>query len=314
MIDEVVEVFGPLRYVHMGHDEVYTMAECERCRGQRRAELYAHDVNAIHDYLKKKGIGMMVWADMLQAFRYYSGPEAIDMIPKDIVMLEFVWYFRTWADTEDVLLDKGFEVILGNCYSSHFTRFESRSAKEGVIGAQVSVWSGTNEEDIGRLGKLYDFVYSANGTWSDACQDELRWTLDRKIAQLMPGFRAGLRGARRSSLAERKDGLPLDLDACLTAPLRDETGGQGGYDLTGVPAGEVLLQGIPFRIGESVILLEGEGVRGRRFPLIRWDRIEHGAPSFGHQPVRSWRPNQAGRGTLKPSFHANPSPSCPSSN
>jgi len=82
LIDEVVEVFGPLRYIHMGHDEVYTMGVCERCRGKSRAELYAHDVNAIYDYLKEKGLGMMIWADMRQAFRYYSAPEAIDMIPK----------------------------------------------------------------------------------------------------------------------------------------------------------------------------------------------------------------------------------------
>jgi len=34
MVDEVVELLGPLRYLHMGHDEVYTMAECPRCKGR----------------------------------------------------------------------------------------------------------------------------------------------------------------------------------------------------------------------------------------------------------------------------------------
>lgn len=165
-----------------------------------------------------------------------------------------------------MLLDNGFRVILGNYYSSHFTRFESRSAKEGVIGAEVSVWSGTNEDDMGRLGKLYDFVYAANTTWSGACQDELRWTFDRKISQLMSGFRAGLRGAYQSSDSKAKHAFPLDLGASVTAPLRDETGEKGGYDLTGLPTGDLVLRGIPFHIGEGVILVENEGVQNRRFP------------------------------------------------
>jgi len=266
MIDEVADLLGPLRYIHMGHDEVYTMAECPRCRGKSRDELFAAEVTAIHDYLAQKGIGMMVWADMLQPWQYYSGENAATMVPKDIVMLEFVWYFRTWADTEDILLDNGFKVIFGNCYSSHFTRYERRTSKDGVIGAQVSVWAGTNEEDMGRLGKLYDLVYSANAAWSASCQAELRWTVDRMIADLMPGIRSRLRGS--NALPEGRVGpsRPLDLEAGLTAPLRDPAGRCGGYDLTSLPSGEVTWRGVPFRVGEGVVLVQNDTIRKRIAP------------------------------------------------
>ena len=266
MIDEVVELLGPLRYIHMGHDEVYTMAECPRCEGKSRDELFAYDVNAIYHYLRGKGIGMMVWADMLQPWQRYSGENAAALIPKDIVMLEFVWYFRTWADTEDLLLQNGFQVIFGNCYSSHFTRYERRTSKEGVIGAQVSVWSGTNEEDMGRLGKLYDLIYSANTSWSAHCQDELRWTFDRKIAELLPGVRARLRGLPALLPAAAESVEPLDLGAHLTAPRRDATGARGGYDFTGLPVGEATLRGLPFLFGGGVVLVRAKYARDRACP------------------------------------------------
>jgi hypothetical protein len=247
----------------MGHDEVYTMAECPRCKGHSRAELYAHDVNAIYDYLKSKGIGMMIWGDMLQPWQRYAGPEAIATIPKDIVLLNFVWYFRPWADTEDLLLDHGFQVMFGNCYSSHFTRYAARTSKEGVIGAEVSVWAGTDEEDMGRLGKLYDIMYSAQTAWSLACQDELRWTVDRAIAARMPGVRDRLRGQPALDGAY----APLDLGPHLTAPRRDPSGARGKYDLSPLPVGEVILRGRPYRLGEGVVLVEGDRVRDRSAPV-----------------------------------------------
>lgn len=266
MIDEVIDLLGPLRYLHMGHDEVYTMAECPRCTGKSRGELYAHDVNAIYDYLKAKGVGMMVWADMLQPWQTYAGPDAASLIPKDIVMLEFVWYFRPWADTEDILLENGFQVIFGNCYSSHFTRYERRTSKPGVIGAQVSVWATTDEETMGRLGKLYDMIYSANTAWSPYCQDELRWTFDRVIADMLPRIRSRLRG-QAGPLPARAGALdPLDLRAYLTASCRDAAGARGGYDLTGLPVGEVVLRALPFHFGYGVILVEAERVRDRVCP------------------------------------------------
>jgi hypothetical protein len=263
MIDEVIDLLGPLRYIHMGHDEVYTMAECPRCKGKPRDELYAHDVNAIHDYLQSKGVGMMVWADMLQPWQHYAGQNTAALIPKDIVMLEFVWYFRTWADTEDILLENGFQVIFGNCYSSHFTRYERRTSKEGVIGTQVSVWAGTNEEDMGRLGKIYDLIYSANTSWSAYCQDELRWTFHRRIVDLLPGIRSRLRGLS-APLRPRAESLePIDLQTHLTAPRRDLTGSRGGYDLTGLPTGETILHGLPFYLGDGMILVENRQARAR---------------------------------------------------
>jgi len=251
MVDEVVEVFEP-RYVHMGHDEVYALGLCPRCRGKSRAELYAKDVNEIYFYLKGKGLGMMIWADMLQAFRSYSCPEAADLIPRDIILLDFVWYFKMDEDIEDVLLEKGFKVVMGNFYSSHYPRFPSRRRK--VVGAEVSTWCGCNERSLGMKGKIYDFVYSANMMWWEGYRDELRWTMTRKVSEIMPHIRSGLR--------ERRDvgeWLPIKLEG--NSPMRGKE-----FDLSCVPRGKVEMRGVPFEIGDGLMAVEGGRKRWRVHP------------------------------------------------
>ena len=266
MIDEVVEVFKPLRFVHMGHDEAYTMAVCERCKGRSRAELYAEDVNKIYRYLKSKGLGMMVWADMLQPFLWYSAPDAIDMVPKDIVMLDFVWYFRLDEDIEDRLLSHGFKVIMGNFYSSHYPRYTARSAKPGVLGAEVSTWCRTDEYTLASKGKLYDFMYSANMIWTNHYSDELRWTMDRMIRRLIPRIRSKLGGRVYPSQAKEREFTVIDLSGSYTSSLVDATGGKGGFDLSTMPKGEAHLGGVPFKLGEGLVIVEGESVKDKRYP------------------------------------------------
>ena len=84
---------------------------------------------------------MMIWGDMLQPVTKYLTPPAVDLIPKDIVLLDFIWYFHLDKDIEDHLLERGFKVIMGNMYSSHYPRYEARRSKKGILGAEVSTWA-----------------------------------------------------------------------------------------------------------------------------------------------------------------------------
>ncbi|GEM_PF-3504164 len=64
LLDEVVEVFRP-KTLHIGHDEWWVMCQCDRCKDHDPAELFADDVNAAYEYLKSKGVGMIMWGDKL---------------------------------------------------------------------------------------------------------------------------------------------------------------------------------------------------------------------------------------------------------
>jgi len=194
LLEEIIEVFRPTEFVHMGHDEVYEIGVCPRCREKDPARLFLDDIMRYYDYLKKRGLRMMIWADMVQPAMKYATVPALDMLPKDIVLLDFVWYFRIPYDIEDNFIGKGFEIAMGNLYSSHYPRYESRIRKCDMIGGQISTWVPTNEELIAREGKFYDMLYTAEMLWSECYDSRLRYVYDRKIKTLMPDIRRNIRG------------------------------------------------------------------------------------------------------------------------
>ncbi|MBE5783447.1 MAG: hypothetical protein E7329_09070 [Clostridiales bacterium] len=217
--DEIIDTVKPVKYVHMGHDEVYEIGVCEICREKNPADLLAQDICKLHEYLTKKNLKMMIWGDMLQPVTKYLTPAAIDKIPKDIVMLDFIWYFHLDKNIEDNLLKKGFEVIYGNMYSSHFPRYESRIRKENVTGAEVSAWVSTEEESLAREGKLYDFLFSAQMMWSASYSRHNRYAYDRIVAGMIPKLREKLgvkqypslqKGARVQEILEKDVFCPDD--------------------------------------------------------------------------------------------------------
>lgn len=202
LLDEVIEVFKPTEYVHMGHDEVYEIGVCPICKHKDPAKLFADDVNKIYNYLKERGLKMMIWSDMIQPVTKYRTPPAIDMIPKDILMLDFIWYFHFEKDLEDNLLKKGHKVAVGNLYSSHYPRYETRIRKDGMVGGQISTWVGTNEPDLQAEGKLYDIVLTAEMLWDEKYSKRHTLSYDNIIRSFMPSLRENLKEVRYPSLAE----------------------------------------------------------------------------------------------------------------
>lgn len=194
LIDEIVDIVQPERYVHMGHDEIYQMSLCPLCRDKDPADLYVRHVTRLYDYLRNKGLGMMIWSDMLHATGRYKTHPAIDRLPGDIVMFDFIWYFHLDQDLEDHLLAHGYNTIMGNLYSSHYPRYESRAAKPGMIGGEVSSWCRFDEYTLAKKGKLFDLMYSAEMLWSNRYLSDARIVYTEIIQQRIPAIRDALRG------------------------------------------------------------------------------------------------------------------------
>ena len=222
--DEIIEVVQPREYVHMGHDEVYEIGVCPICKHKDPAELLAYDLNLIHDYLAGKGLKMMIWADMLQNCTKYSTFNAIDHIPKDILLLDFIWYFHRPKDIENFLLEKGFDVLFGNMYSSHFPRYENRIRKNGIRGGQLSSWVKTDEYEMGREGKLYDFIYTGLMLWSEDYHTHNRFSYDRIISELLPSIRSQIQDVAYPSLESDSECVEIKHgDILSTEPVEDES-------------------------------------------------------------------------------------------
>jgi hypothetical protein len=122
LIDEMIDAFNADAF-HVGMDEVFIIGsdDCPLCKGHDHAELFAAQVNALHEHLvHDRHLEMFMWADRLLDARAlgYSKWEAsangtaaaIDKIPPDIVLCD--WHYERQPEYKslDVLLDKGFRV------------------------------------------------------------------------------------------------------------------------------------------------------------------------------------------------------------
>ena len=152
----------------------------------------------------------MMWSDMLQPVTKYKTWRAAESLPKDIVMLDFIWYFHFDKDIEDNLLPYGYPLAYGNLYSSHFPRFESRIRKDGIIGGQISTWVSTDEDAIQKEGKFYDIYMVSEMLWSESYSHLHIPAYDRVIASLMPRTRERIRGIAYPSRMKGATTILLD--------------------------------------------------------------------------------------------------------
>jgi len=245
VMEEILEVFQPKRYVHMGHDEVYVWGACAKCKQRNPAEILAEDIRRYYDYLTARGLKMMIWGDMVNTVNRYSIPDAIDLLPKDILLLDFIWYFNFACDTENRLLEHGYDVMIGNLYSSHFPRFESRIRKEHMRGGQISMWVKTNEKIFSYEGKMFDLLMTAQMLWSEQYTRHARYTYTKILTERMPMLR---------SLLTSEEGLPSRSGTFHPLQLASGSGNIPVQIAKALPKGNVTLKGVPFILQEPVAI------------------------------------------------------------
>ena len=179
------------------------------------------DIMRIYNYLKAKGIKMMLWSDMLQKASPYKTTDALKKLPKDIIMLDFIWYFHLGDNIEENILKEGFAVVMGNMYSSHYPRFEER--REKVIGAETSTWVGISEKSFALEGKFFEAVYSGNMMWQKAYKSELRECYSYIIAEKLKSVRRSINNDREEYTRKSVE-LPCDITTPYVGYICNMTG------------------------------------------------------------------------------------------
>jgi hypothetical protein len=120
LIDELVDATGADAF-HAGMDEVFLLGEddCPRCRGKKKAELFAKEVEAIRDHLASRRVETWIWADRLldgtvtgigkwEASQNQTA-QAISLIPKDVVISD--WHYEQAHPTATHFAILGFRVV-----------------------------------------------------------------------------------------------------------------------------------------------------------------------------------------------------------
>ena len=162
VVDEICEAFQSDAF-HAGMDEVFYigMDECPRCKGKDRSELFAGEVNTLHDHLAQKGRQLMIWGDRLLDGRttglgeweasYNDTWRAIDLIPKDILICD--WHYERPDVSAIFFAMKGLPVVtcgyrdpaISVQQVKDMVQFRSQTTKETaqcLQGYVHTVWSG----------------------------------------------------------------------------------------------------------------------------------------------------------------------------
>ena len=273
ILDEVLEVFKPKRFVHMGHDEIYNLGQCSKCSQIPRGDLFATEVTQLNDYIKKYNLTMIIWSDMLHSQRIHATATAINKVPKDIIMMDFVWYFHLDENLEENLLNHGFQVIMGNMYSSHYPRYESRSHKKGILGGEVSTWVECSELSYAYEGKIFDFIYSAELLWNTYYRSDMRLTYNELIKPVIANVRKRIGNLscaapeKHISVSGTREAVPFDIRDIISyssavavnvyAPNAEIAIHEKAEIITFTHATDMVSERItwsaPFKIGEYVI-------------------------------------------------------------
>ncbi|NEW82348.1 MAG: family 20 glycosylhydrolase [Mariniphaga sp.] len=274
--DEYMEVIKP-KMVHIGHDEWWgaPMGNCPLCTGKDHSELFAGDITKIHDYFAKKGVKIAMWGDyLLESVRdtlkqdrissngmKYQTPGAVrpeivqKSIPKDILI--FNWFWK--SEKKEMELQKfGFKQIYGN-FTPGITNWDERIKKVDIIGGAPSVWTSTNEFNIGKEC-MVDFLGCANLLWSTHTIKPLE--LGVIVRSMTSANRSNLKGKRILS----EDGDPI-LPVSISSYLNLSSGTKAfDMKLKTLKAGKIQSKSIIFELpdidktsGNSLIAVGSQG-------------------------------------------------------
>lgn len=252
MFEEVIEAFQP-RYFHIGHDEItfVPMGICSRCKGRPPHELLAHDIIKLHNFLKRKGLTMLMWGDQLLPTHNGGAPYytalATDIIPKDIIICD--WHYSPWKDYPSLIYfaQHGFRAIAcGWFHAENVYNFSQRAFQYGALGYCGTTWyhplniphqsdlmsamviAGENSWSVARP-QLPQFAYhptrAFQSLWEIAGMEcSYRW---REFVVINLSEYANV---NRAGIAQSDDGRSVWLQC----------------DFTLLPKGLVWLDGIPF--------------------------------------------------------------------
>jgi len=165
LVDEICTVFETTAF-HAGMDEVFYIgeAQCPRCSGRDKAELFAGEVRTIRDHLALNGRKLWIWGDRLLDGKttglgeweasYNNTHRAIDMIPKDVIICD--WHYERPDQTPVYFAMKGLSVV--TCpwrmaenavqQTKDMVRFRKSATpemKDRYMGMVQTIWSGAGQ-------------------------------------------------------------------------------------------------------------------------------------------------------------------------
>ena len=170
LFDDLLDAFEGQAF-HVGMDEVFVIGHCPRCKGTPNHELFAKAVNDYHGHLVGvRKVEMQMWGDRLldaktMGYGLWESSEndthqAIDKVPKDIVMCD--WHYEVMEDFPSVKFfqQKGFRVWPAGWNKEEsirrFIEVARRDATDKMLGWLATTWTDVNDVVAGLAGEPID--------------------------------------------------------------------------------------------------------------------------------------------------------------
>ena len=181
--DELSAFAGPGQYFHVGCDEAYSHATCDRCRQTDRVQLFADHVNNLAAHLEKRGRRAILWGDALlergkwpAGFAANGSPTlpthlAIDRISRKIIIAD--WHYdvtKGEVPTLSHFKGHGFETLACPWNSPANIRTLANAAVANQSGFLMTTWHHL-------VQSIPTLPYAANCAWSQ--NQQLDWSLMR---------------------------------------------------------------------------------------------------------------------------------------
>ncbi len=178
---EMADTFDS-RYFHAGLDESWDLGfgkSEERVNEVGRGPAHAAHYRRINELLKSRGKTMIMYGDIILNY-----PEILDLIPKDIVLMDWQYHAADHYPTVDVLGSKGFPILVLPGMSNWDRIFPEMSKaminirnftldcyrQPHALGSITSTWGDNGSKNLREL-LYYGYAYGAEVTWSPDSTD-----------------------------------------------------------------------------------------------------------------------------------------------
>lgn len=270
VMDEYIDIMSA-HTVHIGHDEWRAGGLCPKCREKHTGDLFAQDVIRIYQHLSARGVNVWMWGDHFVSIHneagrpskkggpvWYDYPttkgawEQVKKACPDLALLNWSWSISrdgaAQGQCDQELLDKGFSFLYGNFNGAGFDNWAERSARDGVLGAEISSWCTMNEFQIGKM-HVAMALGSINLLWSTHWPG--RADAARRVIELLPTVSRRLKDTYQPPirLAPRRQNT-VDLSSLFNSPLKTQAS-----NLSGLRQGIFSAAGLEYRLGNGAILV-----------------------------------------------------------
>jgi hypothetical protein len=178
---EIADAFDS-QYFHAGLDESWDLGFGKSeaiVKRLGRGPAHAAHYRKINDLLKSRGKTMIMYGDIILKY-----PEILDLIPKDIVLMDWQYHAADHYPTVDVLGSKGFPMLVLPGMSNWDRIFPDMSRaminirnftldcyrQPKPLGSITSTWGDNGSKNLREL--LYcGYAYGAEVTWSPESTD-----------------------------------------------------------------------------------------------------------------------------------------------